>query len=125
MSRAALYALGATSLTLAAGCSGKTEPGSSDAAADDDMRVQPAYGASADGAVPEDGGQPDTGAVAAYGAPADAAFHDSAPSDAGMIGDADSGGVAAYGAPADAHEDKDSGIAPPYGIPPMDAGHKK
>jgi hypothetical protein len=111
LSRAALYAFGASSIGLAAACSSTVTPsygaaGDLDASADvgnggggsggsggstndssvtdeaaaDSPTAQPLYGASFDGAFPiEDaslGGDADSGATAAYGAPADGGHAD-------------------------------------------------
>jgi hypothetical protein len=99
LSRAALYAFGATSLGLATACSGSVTgigdaDGSADGSADvaaDVLRGGPAYG----GFPGDTGVGPEGGVGPVYGAPADAEpLPDGFPSDGGV------GPV--YGAPADA-----------------------
>jgi hypothetical protein len=120
MSRAALYAFGATSLGLAAACtSSTTTPGSEDDAASD-VQAVPLYGAVG---VPVDAhsdqGVGDAGSDGAtaqplYGASFDGSFPTT---DGGVKGDADSGATAAYGAPADAGHG-DVHVIPLYGATP-------
>jgi hypothetical protein len=111
LTRAALYALGATSLTIAAtasaGCG--TSGGGSGDSGSDQMAVA-AYGCPPDACGParEDGSPGDAGpgddgpgdmdVTAAYGGPGDAFPVDVQPADAGKA-DADSGSSAAYGLP--------------------------
>jgi hypothetical protein len=101
LSRAALYAVGATSITVAAACSsssgtpaGDTDGSTADASPDSPSAM-PLYGAAApDGGFDMDDGGPDVGAAALYGA---------SPQEAGEPDDGGSrfegGAVAAYGAP--------------------------
>jgi hypothetical protein len=101
LSRAALYAFGATSITVAAACSsgsgtpaGDTDGSTADAPPDSPSAM-PLYGAAApDGGFDEDDGGPDVSAAPLYGA---------SPREAGEPGDGGSpfegGAVAAYGAP--------------------------
>ena len=119
LSRAALYAFSATSLTLATVACGSSLSGSSDSGSEPEhkstadgpgeMDVQAAYGAPADAGEPVDGepdgaGEPDA-ITAAYGLPADAGMDVTiTPKDAGHDAAHDSGLMAAYGLPpTDAH----------------------
>jgi hypothetical protein len=124
MSRAALYAFGATSLGLAAACtSSTTTPGSEDDAGSD-VHAVPLYGgvgvpvdAHSDQAVGDAGTDSPT-AQPLYGASFDGSFPiDSPTTDEGVKGDADSGATAAYGAPADAGHG-DVHVVPLYGATP-------
>jgi hypothetical protein len=125
LSRAALYAFGVGSLTVAAACGGSVSGGTGDKDAGDEagmVGLDAAYG----GSPPDgfSGGQP------LYGAPFDAAFFYpdagqdvtvappygiSPPFDAGDDAgdDTDAGDDA-----SDAGQDADVGVAVPYGVPP-------
>jgi hypothetical protein len=114
LSRAALYAFGVGSLTVAAACGGSVAGGTGEKDAGDEASMvgqDAAYGGSPpDGSV----GQP------VYGAPFDATvappYGIAPPFDAGE----DAGDDAADAADdaSDAGEDADVGVAVPYGLPP-------
>jgi hypothetical protein len=121
LSRAALYAFGATSIGLVTACSGSVTniPGDSGTDGSGEEAGQPLYGAApAYGAFPEGGG--DEMSHTLYGLPSDA---EPPPDDGPIMADA------AYGLPGDAGLpdgfDPDA-IAPAYGLsgdaePPFDA----
>ena len=96
----------AASLTIGAACGGSDDGSTTGSKSD-------AGGAADSGSVKDDGG-----GQAIYGAPIDA----SPGKDGG--GPKDDGGVAAlYGAAFDAGGSPETGVQPPYGLPPMDAGN--
>jgi hypothetical protein len=128
LSRAALYALGATSLGLVTACSGSVNGIGNEDASADEFRPEPAYGGgpvSFDATPPEDAGPPEDALPdqiigPAYGGPVDAEPVDAISPDGGpdAIGPV-------YGAPPDAEPfdagefDADAGGIASYGLPPM------
>jgi hypothetical protein len=116
LSRAALYALGVGSLTVAAACSSSSTPVSvdHDGGQDDAVTAHPVYGAPApgiDAGSPDDSGADDASpdvisAQPAYGAPAQ-----------GIDADVDSGADEDAG-PVDGGHNDALIPAPPYGTPP-------
>ncbi len=116
LSRAALYAFGVGSLTVATACGGT---------------VASTSGGHHDGGTVADAGgqEPDVGVgQPVYGAPFDAAFAPpygiappfdaEEPSDAGAPEPDATVGQPVYGAPFDAATPADVGLAVPYGVPP-------
>jgi hypothetical protein len=109
LNRAALYAFGATSIGLAAACSGGSA-GSDDAGGSDgeaDVVGQPAYGCFPPACHGVDAQPPEEGPAPAYGAPADAHPPIDGANDGGTDAfvDADGSLGAAYGLAADGSPD--------------------